>query len=415
MAGYLPRQAERIVQAALNDTRIVVVNGARQAGKSTLVHAVMRGRHDALERRLDRPSELQGARSDPERFVMHDGLLVIDEIQRAPELVLPIKAIVDTSNKPGQFLLTGSARLLGLRALPDALVGRSETIELWPFSQGEIDGAPDGFVDAVFAGSDTLSRDGETDRDEYIERATRGGFPEAVTRSEGRRSRWFESYLNDLIDRDVTRLSDIQRRPDLDRLVRLLAGRMATPIVVENVANVLGVPKSTVDRYLALFEEVFLVKRIPPWSNSATTRASRQRKLLFVDTGLGAHLSGRTTARARKDDTLAGQLLENFVISEIARQLTWSSEYVRLHHYRARTGEEVDAVLESADGRVVGIEVKAASTAMIGDFRHLRHLERRIGKQFLHGFVLYTGRRAVPFGDRLTAIPLDLVWRAAAS
>ena len=150
MPAYLERHATSLITAALADTRVVVLNGARQSGKSTLVHHLIRGIPDARERRLDQPIELSAATFDPSRFVVHDGLLVIDEIQRAPELILPIKVRVDDDPRPGQYLLTGSARLLGLRALPDALVGRKETIELWPFSQAEIGGQFNRFIDRLF-------------------------------------------------------------------------------------------------------------------------------------------------------------------------------------------------------------------------------------------------------------------------
>ena len=412
MADYVQRRAAKTIELALADTRIVVVNGARQVGKSTLVRVVTAGRADVAERRLDRPTDLQGARSDPESFVDHPGLLVVDEIQRAPELVLPIKAKVDADDRPGQFLLTGSARLLGLRSLPDALIGRTETVELWPFSQGEIDRSDDHFVDAIFEEHDRFSTGtGECDRDEYLARAVRGGFPEAVRRDDGRRSRWFASYINDLIDRDVTQLSEIQRRPDLDRLLRMLAGRMATPIQVQNVANALNLPKSTIERYVALFEEVFLIKRLPAWSSSQTGRAVGLRKLLFVDTGLAAHASGGSLARLRRDRALAGPVLENFVLAELARQLTWAETFARLYHYRDRDGREVDAVIEHDDGRIVGIEVKAASSVAADDFMHLTYLRRRIGDRLHRGLVLYTGDRVVPFGPGLWAVPIDALWR----
>ncbi len=414
MAGYVVRRTETAIHAALADTRVVIVNGARQSGKSTVVHAITRRRSDVLERRLDRPSDLQAAKHDPERFVVHDGLLVIDEIQRAPEIVLPIKARVDQDDRPGQFLLTGSARLLGMRNLPDALVGRSETVELWPFSQGEIDGRGksrgDRFVDAVFESKPALRSSKETGRDEYFERATRGGFPEAIRRTGNRRSKFFESYIQDLIDRDVSQLSEIHRRSDLHRLVRLLASRCATPLKIENLASQAGIPATTLERYVTLFEEVFLIKRIGPWSNSRTARAVRMRKLLFVDSGLAAFLSGSTLKKLEREPALAGQVLENFVLSEVARQLTWCEQPTTLLHYRTRDGEEVDGVLEANDGRIVGIKVKSSSTVHAEDFRHLAHLERLAGKAFHRGIVLYTGNQILPFGPRMIAAPVDVVW-----
>jgi len=410
---YRPRHLESIIVEALADTRVVIINGARQAGKSTVVREVVRNRPSARERYLDQPNDLTAARLDPASFVEHDGLLVIDEVQRAPELILPIKARVDADNRPGQYLLTGSARLLGLRTLPDALVGRSETVEMWPFSQGELDGGPDGFVDAVFADSVTLTTSGTLDRADYLERIVRGGFPEAVGRSDSRRARFFESYVRDLIDRDVTQVGEIQRRDDLSRLLSILAERTASPLSIDGLASNLSISKNTVERYVALFEEVFLIKRIPAWTSSATTRATRQRKLVFVDSGLCAHLSGSSIERLGRHPARVGPLMKSFVISEITRQLTWSHVFARMHHYRTRDGDEVDAVLEHHDGRVVGIEVKAASSLSPEDVRHLHHLRTKAGDKFHCGVLLYTGTEVLSLGDHLVAAPLDCLWHSA--
>ncbi len=398
------------MKVALSDTRIVVVNGARQVGKSTLIRAVTRGDDTVAERRLDRTADREAARRDPERFVAHDGLLVIDEVQRAPDLVLSIKARVDEDNRPGQFLLTGSARLLGLRGLPDALVGRTETIELWPFSQGEIGGIREAFIDAVFGEPASDAGPAGIGRDEYLERSLTGGYPEAVAREPARRRKFFDAYVNDLIDGDIMQLSEIQRRPELHRLLGQLGARMAAPLKVESISSDLSLPKSTAERYLALLEEVFLVKRIPAWANRAATRAVKMPKLMFVDSALGANVAGITIDRVRRDESLAGQIIENFVIGEIGRQRTWADLSVQMFHYRDREQREVDLVLEANDGRVVGIEVKSSTTARAEDFRHLEHLRRLAGKNFHHGYVLYTGQSALPFGDRLSAIPISNLW-----
>lgn len=410
MTSEVRRHAESAVTEALSDTRCVVVSGARQVGKSTLVRAVTRGKPTVLERRLDRAADRAAAASDPERFVRHDGLVVLDEIQRVPELILAVKALVDEDNRPGRFLITGSARLLGLRGLPDALVGRSETIELWPFSQGELQGTRDGFVDNVFAETPADLVGDALTRDDYLIRAIRGGYPEAVIREPGRRRKFFASYVSDLIDRDVVQLSEIQRRPELHRLLNALAARMATLLKIETIASELTTPKSTVERYVSLLEEVFLIKRIPAWSNSLTKRALHMPKVLIVDSGLGASLAGMTIDRVRQQDPIAGPLLENFALSEIARQLTWSATEARLYHYRNSDGQEVDVVLEANDGRVVGIEVKASETPPSDAFRHLEHLRRVSGNRFHQGIVLYAGTRTLSFGDRMTAVPLSALW-----
>jgi predicted AAA+ superfamily ATPase len=221
MGRILPRHATAIVEEALGDTRVVLVNGARQCGKSTLVAQIGAAR-GAEWRSLDRAATRQAALFDPTEFVAGAAAMVIDEVQRVPDLLLAIKESVDSDPRPGRFLLTGYARILGLRALPDALPGRMETIELWPLSQGEIDGRPDGFVDAVFDVGPDLQHTSQEGRAGYVERVIRGGFPEAVARTGVRRERFLDSYVADLINRDVIQLSEIERGAEMRALIRLL-------------------------------------------------------------------------------------------------------------------------------------------------------------------------------------------------
>ncbi|MBI1758319.1 MAG: ATP-binding protein [Actinobacteria bacterium] len=407
-----PRRATDAVREALADTRVVLVNGARQAGKSTLVRLVAQDRA-AEWRTLDDPATLHAATEDPTGFVDSGGLMVIDEIQRAPELLLAIKRRVDLDQAPGQFLLTGSARVLGLRQLPDTLPGRMETIELWPFSQGEIDEVPDTFVDAVFTLGAERRHASRVTRTEYAERLVRGGFPEAVARTQPtRRQRFLDSYVADLISRDVTQLSEIERTSEMAALVRLLAARSGQLLVPTTVGSEARLPQRTVERYLALLEEVFLIKRIPAWSRNLGTRATATRKLALTDSGVAANLLGTTPRHLLRPGGAFGPLLEGFVLMEIARQLSWSSQRADLYHYRTRDNVEVDAVIENRRGEVVAIEVKAASTVRTEDFRGLRHLQQRLGDELIAGLVLYTGDQTLPFGPRLRAMPVSALWQA---
>ncbi|GAA5063272.1 ATP-binding protein [Nocardia callitridis] len=406
----LPRHAEDIMVAALGDTRVVLVNGARQSGKSTLVRVVAKGRA-AEWRDLDTAFSRRAAIDDPDGFVDAPTLMVIDEIQRAPDLLLSIKAQVDADPRPGRYLLTGSARILGLRALPDTLVGRMETIELWPFSQGEVDGAPDGFIDAAFEQGDRLRHSSTVTRHEYAERLVRGGFPEAVARTNERRRRsFFNSYVGDLIARDIQQLSDIERTTEMRALVQMLATRSGQPFTAATLSNELGLGVSTIKRYVALLEEVFLIKRIPAWSRNINSRATATAKLAFVDSGIAAHQIGADARSLARPTGQFGPLLEGFVTMELARQLTWSDEEAQLFHYRTRDQIEVDAVLENRRGEVVGIEVKAASTVNSGDFRGLRHLSDRIGDDFQVGIVLHTGQQTQTFGPKMLAVPVSALW-----
>lgn len=405
------RQAGSLVAEALEDTRVVLVNGARQAGKSTLTRLVTQRTAGTVNRLLDDPAVLRAAQDDPTGFVDHDGLMVIDEIQLAPELLGPIKLAVDLDPTPGRFLLTGSSRVLALRALPDALPGRMEIIELWPFSQGEIDGEPDRFIDAVFARGPRIDHSSDLRRRDYLERAVVGGFPEAVQRSPRRRTAFFDSYLSTLIERDVLELASIERHGELLKLLSLLAGRASGLLVPATLASQSGIPRTTLVRYLDLLAQVFLIKSVPAWSSGQTHRAVGTPKLAFVDTGVACHLLGQDVSRLSEPGGAAGPILENFVVMELARQLTWSEQRGRLFHYRTKDKLEVDAVIETPDGRVIGIEVKAGATVRAEDLAGLRNLAKLLGDRFVAGCVLYTGQQTLPFGDKLRAAPMDALWR----
>jgi predicted AAA+ superfamily ATPase len=414
----LPRHAATIVEEALDDTRVVLVNGARQAGKTTLAKQIMATRGGEW-RSLDRAATRQAAEFDPTEFAESPGesppgLMIVDEIQRVPELLLAIKETVDSDPRPGRFLLTGSARLLGLRGLPDALPGRMETIELWPLSQGEIDGRPDGFVDGVFASGPDLHHTSTEDRAGYVDRVVRGGFPGAVgSRTAARRERFLDSYLADLINRDVIQLSEIQRGPEMRALTRLLAARTGQLLVPSNIGSELGLPHPTVKRYLGLLEEVFLIKRIPAWSRNLSSRAVATSKVNMVDSGIAANLLGVDAHSLRQPTGQLGPLLEGFVAMEIGRQLSWARTRAELFHYRTKDQVEVDIVLEDRRGRVVAIDVKASSTVRAEDFRGIRHLAERLGDDLVVGLVLYAGQQTLPFGPQFRAMPISALWEVA--
>jgi predicted AAA+ superfamily ATPase len=407
------RRAETLVLDALEDTRVVLINGARQVGKSTLTRLTSDRSSAVVTRLLDDPATLAAAHADPTGFVEHDGLMVIDEIQLATELLRPIKLTVDLNPAPGQFMLTGSAQILALHSLPDALPGRMEIIELWPFSQGEISDGPDRFIDAAFAHGAHIDHRSDLRRRDYLERLVVGGFPEAIRRNARRRAAFFDGYLTTLIQRDVLEIANIERYGDLLKLLSLLAGRAAGLLVPATIASQSGIPRTTLVRYLDLLNAVFLIKSIPAWSTSQTARAIGTPKLAFVDTGVACHLLGQDLGRLDSPGGAIGPMMENFVLMELARQLTWSNERARLFHFRTKDQHEVDAVIETADGRIIGIEVKAGATVRAEDMRGLRTLAAAVGDRFVAGYVLYTGQQTLPFGDRIRAVPLDALWRLA--
>ncbi|MEV6299630.1 ATP-binding protein [Actinoplanes sp. NPDC051861] len=411
--NLVPRRVATQVAAALADTRVVLISGARQSGKSTLVRVVA-GDRSALRRDLDREQDRAAAQADPTGFVSFSELMCIDEIQRIPDLLLAIKATVDEDPRPGRFLLTGSSRLFGLRGAPDALPGRMETVELWPFSQGEIDGTPDGFIDAAFAEGPTLRHESTVSRADYAARIVRGGLPEAVSRSDGRRrSRFLDSYVQALIDRDVRELVRIEQAPQLRALVRLLAARSAGLIAAGALESELGLSRPTIARYLRILEEVFLIKRIPGWSRNLGSRVTQAPKLVFVDSGIASQQLSVDTHRLLRPGEPLGPLLEGFVISELARQATWSEQLVDIFHYRDHNKVEVDVILENRRRQVVAIEVKASSTVRSDDFRGLRRIGERLGDDLIAGIVLYTGTSTLPFGEKMRAVPVSALWQVS--
>lgn len=411
-ASLLPRHAQAAVAAALADTRVVVLLGARQVGKSTLLMQVAAA-EDAGRRllTLDDQAIRAAATTDPAGFVA--GLetpVAIDEIQRVPELMTEIKLRVDRDTTPGQFAITGSANLLEMSRVKDSLAGRAEYLRLHPFSQGELAGRPETFVERLARGEVPSVQDAPVGRPAYAERIARGGYPEVQRRAPGRRQRFFESYVEGVLERDLTSLGDVTDRADVARLLRAVGATSGAELNVERLSRSFGRPASTVRRHLDLLETLFLVRRLPAWSTSLLARTVRRPKLHVADTGLLAHLVGGDERRIEADLDVGGAFFETFVAMELARQVSWLEDRPELFHFRDRDGREVDVVIAHRDGTVSGVEVKAAATIGADDFRGLRHLRDRLGEAFVSGVVLYTGAGTVPFGDRLTAVPVQGLW-----
>jgi predicted AAA+ superfamily ATPase len=401
--------------AALSDTPVVLLHGARQTGKSTLVRHLGRTAHPARYLTLDDAAVLSSAAGDPQGFIESlEGSVILDEVQRAPELFLAIKRAVDRDRRPGRFLLTGSANVLLLPRLAESLVGRLEILTLWPLSQGEIHGHREGLIDALFAGEQPSWQEAAADLPAVWDEILLGGYPEVRTRAlPERRREWFGAYLTTILQRDVRDLSRIEGLTEVPRLLSLLASRLGNVSNFAELSRESGLPQTTLKRYLALLETTFLVQRLPPWSGNPEKRLTRTAKVLLTDSGLAAHLLGvdREGGTARQEDR--GRLLECFVFAELRKAISWSRARPRLLHYRTRTGGEVDFVLEDAAGRCVGIEVKAGATAGGRDFRGLRELAETLGERFLYGLLLYAGREPVPFGKKLHAVPLECLWTSA--
>ncbi len=412
--GMRKRHAQSLVEETLSDTPITVIQGARQVGKSTLAREVVVGR-SAVVLSLDAQAVYNAARADPAAFVRQTSdLLVIDEVQRVPELIRAMKDAVEEDRRPGRFLITGSANLLELPGTQESLAGRAETVVLYGLSQGELAGRREDFASRLLAGNSAEfgGLSSNLSRGDYLEIMCAGGYPEPLARAGRRRNAWFDNYVERIMTRDV---QDLSRLPHLDKLpdlLRLLAASNAGELVKSRVGADVGIPETSLPAYLKLLETLYLIHELPAWGNNLTKRVTGRPKVGLLDTGLAARLNNVTAAAMAPGavSDAAGGLFEAFVSSELRRQLVWSQSEASLFHFRDRHGIEVDLVVESTDRRVAGVEMKAAGTVTRSDFRGLQFLQDKLGHRFTMGVVLYTGTQALPFGERLWALPYASLW-----
>lgn len=408
-----PRHIETHLLEACSDTPVVLLNGARQTGKTTLVRRLGQEKLGASYVSLDDLTELTAAKNDPVGFINQLRTpVIIDEVQRAPEIFLPIKVAVDSHRIPGSFILTGSANVMTLPKLADSLAGRIEILTLWPLSQGEIEGREEDFVSEIFAEEMTRPTPAPLDRNDLLGRILRGGYPAVLNRqaAESRR-RWHESYRTTLLERDVRDLSMIRGVSEFPKLLSVLAARTSSLLNLADISRNSGIQQDTLKRYYALLQALFLLVELPAWFANLGKRLIKAPKIALADTGLWADILGVEIERLRSDPVLLGHSLENFVVMELRKQSTWSVRGVRLYHFRDLKNHEVDIVLEDRAGDLVGVEVKAGATVAAGDFNGLRKLKALTGARFKRGVVLYTGTAAVPFSDGLWALPIQSLWR----
>jgi predicted AAA+ superfamily ATPase len=411
-AELVARHAQDAVEAALADTRVVVLLGARQVGKSTLLEQVATAEgagRDVLT--LDDQAVRAAATADPAGFIATlDTPVAIDEIQRVPELMTEIKLRVDRDQAPGQFVITGSANLLEMRQVKDSLAGRAEYLRLHPFSQGELLGHRESFVPNLADGGFPSVTNAAVGRRAYADILAKGGYPEVQGRAPTRRPRFFESYVEGILERDLASLGDVADRAVVARLLQAIGATSAAELNIERLSNSLGTPATTIRRHIELLEMLFLIRRLPAWSNNLLARSIKRPKIHVADTGLLSYLVGADERRIATDLDLGGMIIETFVAMELHRQISWLDDRPQLFHFRDRDQREVDIVIEHRDGSVSAVEVKSAATIHERDFRGLTHLRDKLGASFKAGALLYTGASTVSFGDRIAGIPLSGLW-----
>lgn len=420
----LARNLTPSISASLKGFPVLFLGGARQSGKSTLVREMLPKSLRADYYTFDDARTLDVASSSPQEFVESIKLpAIIDEVQMVEGIARAIKLVVDRQRQPGMFILTGSASLMVMPKLADALVGRMHTETLYPFSQSELSGIKSDFLQNVFDGALKMSPESgvqhtknrqSTLKEDLAARIIRGGFPTAALQSDEKlRRQWFGAYLSDVIRRDIRQISDIDRLNSIPNLLTHIASSIGGLLNVTELGGKINLPSSTMSRYLSLLQSTYLVNLVKPWSAKLTTTLTKSSRLYLVDTGLACYLLKLDRKRLLADEQTFGRLLENFVFTELVKQIGWSKVECEVFHFRTRTGFEVDFIIQSSDGRLIPLEVKLAKSVTKDDFRGIDYFASQFMSKYHRGIVLYCGERVVPFGNNKWAIPIDLLWQPA--
>ena len=405
------RHSATTVKTALADTPVVFIMGPRQSGKTTLAKSLIDDSWQYIT--LDDAEQLAIIQADPTGFIRNlpQECTVLDEIQRMPELFVRIKQSVDENRKPGRFLLTGSANALLRPRLTDALLGRMESVRLPPLSECEIRGAKPRFLQQVLACEPPQTREIRV-RDHLLQRIVTGCFPVAVQRTDDavRSMEWNSQYVDGLVLREVHNFEEVDHPERMIELLRLIGVQTAQRANYAELGRKLELNLVTVQKYLALLGQLFLVEKLPGWHFREGRRLTKTPKLHIADTGLACAVRGLTRENLLRQPRKFGLLAESFVFNELRKQAAWIQEPLTFFYYRDTNDNEVDVIIENGEGECFAIEVKAAASLTAGDFRGLRHFREDAGMRFRFGVLLYDGDHTSCFGDRLFAVPLAALW-----
>ena len=392
------------LQEALAVFPVVLLCGARQVGKSTLVLSLCE--HYIT---LDDITQLDGARADPKRFIQDlPRPIVIDEIQKAPELLPAIKEEVDRKRKNGDFLLTGSANLLGYKKVTESLAGRMGVMELLPLSCREMANRADAnLADDLFSAEWPNNKTPQSSN-LLLDSLLQGGYPELQKiHTQRGRNLWFSSYVSTYIERDVRDIGELRHIDRFIHLLNILAPRSATLLNKAELSRTAGIEQKTLTNYLSLLEMVFQIKRIQPYSTNLGKRFVKSPKLFFTDSGVLCHLLGLNSKEILRNSSYYGAILETFVFTELLKAVQYSESPTRLWHYRTSDQHEIDLLIER-DGKVIPVEIKAAKTVRKKDFKHIEDLQSR-NSTVKNGVIFYQGEQLVPFGKNY-AMPIPMLF-----
>ena len=397
------------LQRLRNEFRVLLLVGAKQTGKTILTQELVTPNVDFVT--LNDQAIQKSAIIDPVGFVQHDqDMLIIDEIQRVPKLIMGVKLAVDTNTRPGQYLLTGSANLHIFPYVEESLADRTVMRRLRSLTQGEVTGTTPDFISRCFD-QDFKQNYEAYGRDEIIKIGLRGGFAEVIGKSDQARSRWYHNYASTFLARELQGLTDIRRHQMMQDLLVICAAWSAKYPDIQKISKKLHAKPDTVRDYLCYLEMLFMIDQLPPWSKSDCSKIGRRKKLFMADSGLMASLLGLKLNRARTHPDAVGKLVETLVYHELAAQVDLQPEVYSMSHYRDHDNREIDFLIEENGGRILGIEVKAGGNFSQDDFKHLRWFQNNLAEDRpFTGVVLHTGSAAGSMGGGMWAVPIGAMW-----
>lgn len=404
-----PRWQKENIREAMNSRRVLLLSGARQCGKTTLARTLVD--KDTEYRTLDDLTLKQAAENDPHGFVKcNKRTLIIDEVQRVPDLLPAIKKVVDEDTRAGQYLLTGSTNIQALPGVQESLAGRITKLRLRPLAQGEQQEAAPNFINNAFAG--TLKSPTEHyDKDALIEIACAGGYPEALLLKNRKRKRWHTDYIDAILERDLKDITRIHRLDQMQELIRVLAAWSSRFMNIAQIGSTLSLKSQALNAYINALEALYLIERVKAWTRTDYDRVGKHDKLFIADSGLMASILGWNLDQVRFDTDRSGKLIETFAFNELAAQVDAADGLYQLFHYRDRQKREIDFLIEREDGAMIGVEIKSGSNIGAGDFKHMRWFKNELARDKpFNGIILYSGAHMASFGEDMLAVPFGCLW-----
>lgn len=404
----LQRWQEKSIKEALNSRRVVILSGARQCGKTTTSKTIVD--KDCIFRTLDDTTLLQAAQSDPQNFIKHSKkTMVIDEVQRVPELITAIKKVVDEDTRYGQYLLTGSVNLQTLPTVKESLAGRVKKIRLRPLTQGEIAKKEPSFLNRLSHRDFVDNTD--YDKESLLKLIFKGGYPEPLfMESSKERTSWYKDYLNTIIEYDLKDIANIKRQDSLKDLMAIIASFSSKFIDKSKITSSMGVANQTLDSYLGVLENTYLVDKLMPYLKTDYERVNKQSKYFVSDTGLMCSVLNWKIDDLILDADKTGKLFETYIYNQIIAQVDLENLDYSLYHYRDREKREIDFIIQDSNN-IYGIEVKSGTLISRDHFKHLKWFKNNLVKdKHFVGIVLYSGENVVPFREDLYAVPINNLW-----